>query len=705
MNTELYIYSKLQDKYIQVDLYKDETITIESSLQDIRTIDTTNTDYSQNFKVPPTPNNESLFQHWYDSSVLNGFDNRSDIPALLYVDGELFRKGVIRINSVQALRNAPLHYDITFFGKLRTLLDKFLNKKLIEVTALDDITYSRTFADYTAALTGSNSLPIMYPLISPTKLWTYDSGSINNPLDISKPAGAINMDELYPAVSLPTIFSALETQFDIAFTGSFLSEDRFTRAYCLFGGSQALNLSTVAIDLTFPNGSITTPLSTYFQRVTFDKPYLRYTGITSFGPQIRLIARVTADSTTTWEIQPYLNGGKVNTKTGQPINILRSDIGPTGEIFSDVYTPGGSGFEGLWEFELKTSNNLPITVELDLIYSESGITLHTNTISTGALIPTSQLSLTAVAPDILISEFLKGILNMFNLSLYSIREDVFEVEPLEDWYNKGARYNIDPYVKKDFKYVSVPVFDEVTFKYKESKALFNELHRNSKSAGKDYGNLEYANDEYARGTKFNVNVPFENLLFTRVLTDSALRPAAPKVAYLLDSTFKPFRPGVCIMYHSNTRPLSRTIFYKDSTNSGNTNQYNEFGPDLTRGGFSYQDDSYTLNFGLEEDPLNFYPSITGSLFNEYYEFRIDQAFNQSTRILEVEAKLPSELLNKLELNDSLIVEGQAYQINKQSTDLYTGITTFELLTQTYLPPIEPINTCTPLIATVEYVGP
>ena len=126
---ELYILDKLDNQYKQIDLYGDETIVIESSTQDIKQLSETSTDYSQNFKVPPSPNNEGLFRHWYDSSVQVqtsltniGFDNRFDIPAILYYNGELFRRGVIRINSVEVLRGTSLNYDISFFGRLRTLI-------------------------------------------------------------------------------------------------------------------------------------------------------------------------------------------------------------------------------------------------------------------------------------------------------------------------------------------------------------------------------------------------------------------------------------------------------------------------------------------------------------------------------------------------------------------------------------------------------
>lgn len=689
MQVELYIFSKLDNQYKQVDLYGDETITIESSLQDIRAIESTNTDYSQNFKVPATPNNESLFKHWYDSSIVNGFDNRSDIDALLYVDGELFRRGVILINSVQALRDSSLFYDITFFGRLRKLLDKFLNNKLREVSALDDIIYNRDSDDYIDAVFGDNSLDVMYPLICTSGSWAYGTGSLS--FDISTPQGAIDMDKINPAVKLTRIFEALESEYELSFTGSFLEDDRFTKAYVLFAGDPAETIKTTPLDLTFPNGTINIP---YFQR---NSSYIQYLGLPVSNIGTRMRVNFIGDPSTTWQITPFLNFGTINTKTGVPLPIIKSNE-TNRVIFNDTYTPGGSGFEGLWDFQIQVSNALPFEVELILEFIFSGVVTNTNTLDSGIINPTSNLSLRAFAPDILVTDFLKGILNMWNLSLYSIREEAFEIEPLREWYEKGTRYNIDPYVRKDYTYEAVPVYNKIDFKYKESKAILNNLYRNSKSAGIDYGILDYANPEIARGGDIDVSIPFENLLFQKVVGSVN----GPKVAYLLDNTLKPFVPGVVMLYHTGlvgrngpTLDYAIDTFYvRDNSGIliGGTNYYNEFSQELTVGYtpigqfIGYDGTWYSLNFGSEA-PITAPSEIENTLFNEYYKFRIDTVFDQRTRLLKVEAKLPSQLLNALELNDSLIIEGQAYQINTQTTDLYTGITTFELLSQRYLSPI------------------
>jgi hypothetical protein len=674
MNVELFIYSKLEGKDVQVELYGDETIVLESALQDIRAIDSTFTDYTQEFKVPATAHNNKLFKHWYDTSVAAGFDNRVDIRATILLDGQVFRRGVIRINSVETLRGNSLNYNISFFGNLRSLLDKFKSEKLTELETIDALPYERTLDTIMPRIDEDNiGTDIMYPLINSSKFWSLGDGEIT---DITLPEYALNINTLYPAIKLPTLFNVIEDKYGVKFTGDFLNDDRFTRAYLLYAGKTDQTIGTPKVPIKFINGTIGVDQAVVFQKLPGVDTSIRYSGVFTDFSIARILIDIEADDSTEWAIRPKLNNFQVFDFTGTPVPDFKGK-GTVSDmlVMSDGLSVLPSSKIGVYTFDIVVSNNLPYKVSLKLELSGSQSIL-----DTGLQTALATFKLSDLSPDILIVDFFRGVLNLFNLTCYSIREDEFEVEEISVWYDKGDTINIDEYVENKWNAAAVPVYNRVDFKYKESKSILNNLYRNGVSGGREYGNLEYSNPEYLRGDSLTVNVPFENLLFQR-LTDGLI--SGPFVSTLIDDNEKPYRPNPIILYHNGLQPTSK-IYLTDGVATPFIESYNIFGQELRQG-----NKHYYLNWGAETPALG--PEENdgnyNTLFRMYYRYKVQTAFDIRTRLITTRVKFPTPILNKLELNDSILLEGELYQINKFSTDLYTGITTMELLRIDSLPPV------------------
>ena len=111
-----------------------------------------------------------------------------------------------------------------------------------------------------------------------------------------------------------------------------------------------------------------------------------------------------------------------------------------------------------------------------------------------------------------VSDFFKGILKMFNLTCYGTAENVFQVEPLDDWYAKGAVVNITKYT--DIKSINIDrlkLFKTIEFNYQESESATNTIFKNL--TGRGYGNTKNTFDY--DGGAFKVELPFENMLMQR----------------------------------------------------------------------------------------------------------------------------------------------------------------------------------------------
>jgi hypothetical protein len=117
---------------VRVDLFKDESVTITQTIQNIRDIGAIFTDFTRTFNIPASPNTNKLFKHYYNSDIVSSsnnlisdFDARSRKDARIELNHTPFKKGQIRLDGVLMKDNKPNSYKITFFGntvKLSTLL-------------------------------------------------------------------------------------------------------------------------------------------------------------------------------------------------------------------------------------------------------------------------------------------------------------------------------------------------------------------------------------------------------------------------------------------------------------------------------------------------------------------------------------------------------------------------------------------------------
>ena len=58
------------------DLYKDESISITDSIQNVKDIKKIFTAFSKTFTIPASPTNNKIFQHYYNADI-DGYDARS----------------------------------------------------------------------------------------------------------------------------------------------------------------------------------------------------------------------------------------------------------------------------------------------------------------------------------------------------------------------------------------------------------------------------------------------------------------------------------------------------------------------------------------------------------------------------------------------------------------------------------------------------
>jgi len=163
----------------RADLFQNENIEINLSVQNIKDISKVFGDFTQSFTIPASVQNNKIFKHYYNVDISGSFNASVRVDAFIEVNHNLFRAGVLELESVQVKQGQPYAYSVGFFSNVTSLKDKFGEDNL---TDLDLSAYDHTYND-TNIQTGIDSYvsgtsdSIIYPLISPVRNWFYDSNS------------------------------------------------------------------------------------------------------------------------------------------------------------------------------------------------------------------------------------------------------------------------------------------------------------------------------------------------------------------------------------------------------------------------------------------------------------------------------------------------------------------------------------------------
>lgn len=656
INVLLYIYDDVTGEPQRIELFDDERISVTSNIQNVNDISKVFTDFSQSFTVPATPYNNKIFKHWYENAIDNGFDARTRKDAYIELDYSPFRKGKIQLEKASFKNGQIDNYQITFFGALVSLKDSFGGKFLKDLD-LSSLNFTYTGTVVKNRVIGGAGNDVMFPLISSNNVWGYGNGSI---YDISQNAHPIYYSDLFPAVRVKKIFDAIATSLGITFTGDFLSDPRFTRAFLWLKNSETFELKTVANKLNFQTNTSTTGTQGIFNVFTDTLNYIKpdapeyqsqsHITITFSSPAI-------GEDAKEFFFYVYKDGVVVNTQsylTQTSPMYLEVPLGESGAYTFYIASTAAISFTSVYYYETGVLVGSTYTKLTDLTVTQSTTQTTTTT-----------MSVSQYMPEMTIEEFFSGILKMFNLTCYSDSVGVYKIEQLEGWYANGTIRDITPYIIDDTIDIErSKAYKKVNFKYAQAESFLNvEFMSRSKVP---YGDLYYELDN--DGEEYTVELPFEVLLHNK-FTGTNLQ-----VGYALKPSFIPYIPKPVILYDFGSTQTVSSYYFNDGTSTASQTQANIFGQDTMISSVDY-----TLNFGAEQS------TYTGkveneSLFNNYYSNYLANIFGVKSRIIKIKGVLPISLLTNLKVNDRVIIRDKRYVINQFTTDLTTGEVQFELLT-------------------------
>lgn len=647
-DVQIYIEGK------RLELFNDEKIEINSSVQNIQDIAKVFTDFSQSFTVPASTINNQIFQHFYQSDVNATIDHQIRREAKIEIDLTTFRTGKIQIEKSNLKNGSVESYTLTFYGDIVTLSDLIGDEKM---NTLDLSAYSHLYtgSEVQSRITDNGDLDVRYPLVSSLRAWENSGGGVN---DITQTAHAIAYTELFPAIKISRLFQAIEAKYDIDFQGLFLTDKRFTECYMHLKNKAEFKFRTAfqRVDLT----SMLPVVNDYYNLID-DSLHIQQDDLNTFFHKVQVTVPYVSDVTIKYYIDVYENGIYLVTLENQGLN-----------NFEVITYANESGLDKT--ITLNISSDFPLTIRVNLNYTREVSVPDPAGGSVDILMPfyyygfganqslIGVVDLSATMPDMKIADFITGILKKFNLTCYGLSPYVFQIEPLEDWYKKGRILNITPYTDIDSVDIErIKIYKEISFAHEVSQSFTNTEFYDT--FGRYYGDLQQAYNY--ESSEYQVKVPFENLLFQK-FTGTNLQ-----VGYYLDKTFVPYIPKPSLMYLEELKTCS--FKFDNGSTVPTITTYRPFGQDLT-----YNNFKWSLNFGADISTL--YNVVNpNSLYSVYYSGYLNNLYARKNRMYTYKTKLPISILTSLRLNDRLIIRDKRYIINEMKSELTSGEVTFVLI--------------------------
>ena len=653
-------YFEYTDVYKRIDLFKDEKISLTSSIQNVNDLSKVFTDYTQSFTVPASKTNNQIFNYWNESAVNDGFDQRVRYDAIIEVNTIPFKKGQIQIEKANEKDNRVESFSVTFYGKVKQIKDLFKEDKL-DILDYSTLNHPYTFDEIRKRIDGTIVDNVSYPLVGNQNKYEYLTGGANDVSVGGSIPKSIVYTDLFPAIPVSKIFDFIQDYYNITFTSTLFDTSYWSDLYlyCKNVEQQQVYTAPVKINFTSTTGTMNINLNLTTDQYTF-------TAFQSNGTTPTVVQALNLFVDPTVDTIPYRL--KVKRSNGTVVNVYNNLVGnTTTQLFNDTLPyPTDS-----WYFEIESLQPLTFTTNLfhtkfppagtGLSQTGSGVSPSQST--------TSTININDFIPDLKISDFFNGLIKIFNLTITATGEREFNLEPLEFYYAYGNYININSYVINDsIDLERTKLFKKLSFSHEKSDNVLNNFFRNTFQRKYDYGDLIYEDDLSNESNTYEIKSPFEDVMWERSTIGNF------QTTSLIDKDLKPYKPKPILMYKNNLQSLGTSIKMYTGSSYYSLSTYQRFSNELF-----LNNNIASLNFGEEQSSWSLNALASDSLFALWYRNYISGLYDIRCRIVKLKAIMPITELSNIKLNDKIVYKDKKYIINQFTTDLTTGEVDFELI--------------------------
>jgi len=656
----------------RVDMFKDESVTLTQSIQNIKEIGKVFTDFTKTFSLPASKANNKIFKHYYNFDISGGFDARKKKKATIELNSLPFKDGKIKLEGVDLKNNKADTYRVTFFGSTVELKDLLGDD---ELSSLPDLVqyntpYSALDVKNNLAVDQSvNDPSILAALITHTKRLFYNSkgGHAHDDLDSgnlhydtgSAHNHGVSYTDLKYAIRVDRIIDAIEARYGFTF-----SDDFFHSTYAPYnnlfmwlhrkkGQVETLSGLPEAIINTFQteaeDTATQTEMTTNSSLDIFGDP-VRYNNTTEL--------RFFTLSTEPYRVSLQKDG----------IEVL--NISAVGNLVINQFT-----FDGLYTVYIQGETQIQFSnIEWYISYESSFkiYEIQASYLFTAAF----EFIIPNQIPELKCIDFITGLFKMFNLTAYIAKnESQVTVKRLDDFYSGGTSFDITEYVDANKSAVNIALpYREISFTHGDTDTFLAKTHK--EKYNKTWGRSEYNGGTKLDGGTYEIETPFSQLKYERILDVNGLDDPNAQCGYFVDDNQDPYFGKPLLFYPIKVSSVEGVSFRNTDTNHVKINDFNIPSNSVA---LNNTVSKYTMSFFDELNEYTGENGFTDTLFEANYKNYITNVFNSKNRITKITAYLPLRILLNYTLADRFVIKGNSYKINSITTNLEKGESKIELL--------------------------
>jgi hypothetical protein len=571
-----------------LDLFKDEDILLSDNVTGLFDLGIIPADFTRQITLPGTKKNNAFFEHVYDISVFNPdtFATNIKVPAYLDFGGLYLSQGYLQLNKVNVFANKFIDsYEVTVYGAVSSFAREINRSYLTDLTTLSAYNHTSSYTNISASWAGELfSGSIVYPLAEYGQRLEFTKGNLNQ-FGVDDIAGALSTQDFKPAIKAKIVLDAIFNEAGYSYSSSFIDNGGLDDIYLLCNRAlrypvySDVNLETygvVKVGAITGSGmtDVILPADTFVTLPWYNKledPQNFYNngayrlevssslrGILNLNINVSCSVNNmpgTFSQNGTWQYRLIETGSS----TAYSLNAIQSYI----QFFDELQQSRSGGINSTYQlqtefttgeipagnyyFQIKQRPNVSTgtlpTVTMDpLGTSKSFLQVTKVNAAADGRVMNIPLNMPFGTSGIKKIDFITSIQKKFNLVIYPSKTQIntFIIEPFNQWYNKGRRWDFNKYINLNEKLEVIPANNLAVNELNFGDTLDQDYisQQFSKAANREFGKTYYTDLEnfFSQG-KFEVKTSVASTQLLQVAgtgvsgSVSGLNPSGNPVIY------------------------------------------------------------------------------------------------------------------------------------------------------------------------------
>jgi len=614
----------------QLDLFDDEDILLSNNITGLFDLGILPSDFTRQITLPGTKVNNAFFEHVYDISIDSPFLFATNIkvPAYFDFDSVYLSQGYLQLNKVNVRANKFIEsYEVTIYGTLSSFGRDINRTFLTELSTLSKYNHTASYNNITASWSGGLfNGDIVYPLADYGSGYQFTQGSLVT-YGMNTQDGGLTVQNFKPAIRAKAVLDAIFDEAGFTYSSSFINSGALDNVYMLcnyslkypeFSGVDLETFGKIKVgpisgsgmtDVTLTSGSWTT--LNWYNKLSdpqgfYNDGTYRVTKRSNLSGVLNINVNVscsvnnmpgTFSANGTWQIRLLETGSSTPYSTialqsfivffDQLQNSRTGGINTTYQLeqqFKLYDIPVGNYYVQIRQ----SPNNAPPTSQPLVTLDPDGTTksflqfTQVNQAADGRI-----MNITNNMPfgtnGIKQIDFIVGLQRKYNLVIYpnKTKNKEFIIEPFNQWYKKGVRWDLNKYINLDESIEVIPANNLAVNELQFGDTLDQDYlsQQFSKAANREYGKVYYTDTQnfFSQG-KFEVKTTFAATPLVKIegtgLSGSVSGITSPvtSYAYLIGNAGWGSDLAACsntyyyptAVYAAESNPGAVTAFYTDS---------------------------------------------------------------------------------------------------------------------------------------------